>query len=136
MKAYVSFALRAVRALSVLTTLAVLPMAGSLMAYPINKDSVYVGPITVWMAVSMALWFALGVACVMVATWVHFRHPPERRQAWYATLAGQCAFWLLLAGCGAVIHHSLEGRWSGDWSDLIFVAIGGVLWFSLRQLRA
>jgi ABC-type transport system involved in multi-copper enzyme maturation permease subunit len=93
------------------------------MAYPINKGTVYVGPITLWMAVSMTLWFLFSVMSVLTSIWVYFRHPGERRQAWYSFVAGQCVFMLSLAGCGTAINRVIEGQWPSTLYELVYVIV-------------
>lgn len=130
-----SISLRTVQILTLLAALAILPFARSILVYPIGRDSVYLGPIAAGAFISVALWFAFEVACVIAAAWVHFRHPGERRSAWYTVLAGPCAFMLLFAVCGSVINRVIDGRWNANWGDLVFVAIAWVLWLSLKRMR-
>ncbi|MDR2853127.1 MAG: hypothetical protein LBV61_08785 [Burkholderiaceae bacterium] len=84
----------------------------------------------------MTLWFLFSVMSVLTSIWVHFRHPGERRQAWYSFVAGQSVFMLLLAGCGTAIFRAIEGRWPSTLGDLVFVtaAVAGLV-ISLRGLR-
>ncbi|SFN03679.1 hypothetical protein [Variovorax sp. OV329] len=129
--------LQSVRTLSGLIALTAVPWGWSIASNPITKAAVYTGPITLWMAVSIALWAVLSLACFACVLGVHFRHPNERSQAWSAALAGQCAFMLLIAGCGTVIEHSLEGSLSLHWSDLFVVLLPAcLLAISLPKLKA
>lgn len=137
MKASASRSLQAVRVQSVLVAAAAIPWAWSIAVYPITLGTVYTGPITLWMAVSVAVWVLFTLACVGTAFWVHVRRPHERAAAWNAALAGHCVFMLLIAACGAVVEHGLQGRWSLHGSDLLLFGLpAGLLAIALRKLAA
>lgn len=127
MKACASCRLKTVRALSGLIAASALAWAGAIAAYPISKNTVYTGPITLWMAISVALWAVLSLACLVCVLWIHFRYPLERRQAWCTVLAAQCTFLLLIAGCGTFIDHGLNGSIALHWSDLFIVLLPACL---------
>ena len=135
MKASDSAPLTWVRVMSALVAASALPQLWTVAAFPINKGTVYVGPITLWLGISVVLWVLCSVAALATVPWVHFRRYRLRRQSWYALAAGECAFVTLTAISGSTINRFIGG-WAYGWSDLIFVAVFVGLVVSLtRQSR-
>jgi hypothetical protein len=112
-----------------------LPYLWSVIAYPVDKGTVYTGPITFWIGVSLAFWMLCSTVCLGHVLWVHFRRRAVRRQSWYALTAGECAFVMLVAAAGAIVNHGLDGGLFFTWGDLVFAAVAVVLVVSLRRQR-
>ena len=127
--------LRCVHILSALVAASAFPLVWAVAIYPIDKGTVYVGPITLWTGVSVALWAVGSLACAAAVLWTHMRHCDLRRPAWYALVAGECAFVLLVGMCGTVVNRALDGGWAWSWGDLLFAAAGGGLLVALPRSR-
>lgn len=113
------------------------PAIAAVVVYPINKGTVYVGPITFFLGVSLALclfWSAVGAG---LGLWIHFKKPSVRRQAWSLLCAGECAFCAAMIASGAAISFGLEGRLVSDWvsTGLLLVFLLGLV-VSLRRAKA
>ncbi|MDB5894333.1 MAG: hypothetical protein JWQ88_1864 [Rhodoferax sp.] len=123
------------RALSILVAASVCPLLWSVAVYPIDKQSVYVGPITLYMGISLVLWMTSSIAAICTSLWVHFRRPLARRLAWYAVAAGECAFATLFFTAGTFVSHTLKGHFVYDWGLLLYAAaVIGLIMFAPRAL--
>ena len=117
---------------------AALPRVWAVIAYPIDKGSVYAGPITAFTGLSLGLWVLLTIEAFGLAAWIHFRRPEMRRPSWFALLAGEAFYIAMLFVTGAVIDYGLNGTTSADVLSTIILAgaVVACVWGIRETLRA
>lgn len=111
-----------------------LPFLWSVIAYPIDKGTVFVGPITAYMGMSVGLWLLLSTLGLGTALWTHFRSPAMRRPSWFALSAAECAYILSFGIAGSVISYTLNDFFILDWGVWLLGACAIGLVVSLRQV--
>lgn len=107
--------------LAALVAASALILVWSASTIPISKQSVYVGAITFWTAISLTLWGTLSLGCACVSIWAHIKHRAFRKQVWAAFIASQTFYFSVLLITGAVINHSLTGTVKYDDSSPILL---------------
>ncbi len=113
------------------------PMLCSVVAYPINKGTVYVGSITLFTGISLLAWILTSLAGFGVALWTQFKRPFIRRRAWFALLAGEFFYVAGFMCLGAVVSRVLDGHWSVDFSSVLILSVSviGCAWGTRAALR-
>jgi hypothetical protein len=122
------------RFLSTLVALSALPLLWAVAYYPIDTQSVYVGPITLFTGISLSLWILTSIAALAAAIWIHLNNPSAKPLAWYALSAGECGFASLFLVSGTWISIGLEGHLTPTWGDLLFAA--SLVGFAVSLRRA
>ena len=123
----------ALRAVAALTGAAALPHLMAALVYPINKGTVFVGVIALYIGVSLVLALLLSMFGLAIAIWVHFRKPEDRRRGWYTFFTGECAFAVLTLIAGTIVTIGLDGHVERGWSDVLFITFIAGFAVSLRK---
>ncbi|WP_157609063.1 hypothetical protein [Variovorax sp. Root411] len=114
------------------------PIVWSVVHYPINKGTVYTGPIALFTAVSVGLWIIASLMAFGAVLWLHIKRPTTKRRGWSALLAGE-AFYVLAFGCASLaVQTKLNGALKIDALSIIILAGAAVacVWGIRETLRA
>lgn len=104
----------------------VVPLLLAVLVYPIDKGTVFVGPITLFTGPSLLAWVLTRVVGLGIALRTQFKRPFIRRRAWFALLAGEFFYVAGFMCLGAVVSRVLDGHWSVDFSSVLILSISVV----------
>lgn len=115
----------------------VAPLLWAVLMHPINKGTVFVGPITLFTGISLVAWILTSMAGFAVALWTHFRRPLLRWRVWLTLLAGELFYTSGFMCIGAVVSRVLNGHWKSDLSSALILSVSviGCAWSTRAALR-
>lgn len=117
---------------------AAFPVVWSVVHYPINKGTVYTGPIALFTAVSVGLWIITSLIAFGAVSWLHVKRPAAKKRGWSALLAGEAFYVLAFGWASLVVQTKLNGALKIDaLSTVILVGAAiGCVWGIRETLRA
>lgn len=89
---------------------------------PINKQTVYVGALTYWTAVSLIFWAIFSALGCITSLWIHFKNPAFKKHAWLSLIAKELFYFSIFMVVGTIVKYVLNESVTYDWTVVLMIA--------------